>query len=407
MIFLAVFTLVTWVNYSFLKSYLVGGDFVKHWAGTRLLLAEGISPYSDEAAARIQSMVYGRAARSGEDALRSTYPLYSIVFFLPFAIVPDLLLAQSIWMTAMILALVGLARISTRLAGWKPDILLSIAYYFFVIFWFHSFAPLVTGSTVILVALFIVGGLYALRLGGDEMAGVLFAFATIQLRPVMLLLAFIFYWIYLKRRWRILIWFLSTLALLTASSSLLIPDWPVQNLREIIQNWEIGIPATPAEVLSVIWLPEIGRRVGQVISGVVALLLLVEWAFARKATSRGFLWAASLTMACSQWLGLPASPVNYIVMLPALVQVFVFWEERWQRGGRMFSLALMLVLFLWLWLPNLNALREGVQAAHIVAAFFPLPAVVLIGLYWMRWWIFRPYAASMRGLYGQDDLEEL
>ena len=61
---------LTLANYRFAVQNPGGNDFLVHWVGTRALLVDGISPYSDETALRIQRMAYGRPAREGEHELR-------------------------------------------------------------------------------------------------------------------------------------------------------------------------------------------------------------------------------------------------------------------------------------------------------------------------------------------------
>jgi len=60
---------LTLVNYRYAQQNPGGNDFLVHWVGTRLFLTEGVSPYSDQTALEIQTMVYGRAARPGEHEL--------------------------------------------------------------------------------------------------------------------------------------------------------------------------------------------------------------------------------------------------------------------------------------------------------------------------------------------------
>ncbi len=72
------FGLLVWGNYRYTTQNPGGNDFLVHWMGTKSFFEDGLSPYSDEVALRIQTMVYGRAARAGEHELRVAYPLYSI-----------------------------------------------------------------------------------------------------------------------------------------------------------------------------------------------------------------------------------------------------------------------------------------------------------------------------------------
>jgi len=88
-------------NYQFAKTSPGGTDFLVHWEGTRNFFTTGTSPYSDDTALKIQTMVYGRAAEAGEHELRVAYPLYSLFFFAPFALIKDFTLARAVWMAIL------------------------------------------------------------------------------------------------------------------------------------------------------------------------------------------------------------------------------------------------------------------------------------------------------------------
>jgi hypothetical protein len=135
---LAVLSGVAWGNYRFVEANPGGNDFLVHWEGTRSLLVDGLSPYSDEVALRIQKLAYGRPARPGEHELRVAYPLYAEAFFLPFAFISDFNVARAAWMTVLEGCLVALAFFSLRLTEWKPGILILTAFLIFSIFWYHG-----------------------------------------------------------------------------------------------------------------------------------------------------------------------------------------------------------------------------------------------------------------------------
>ena len=122
---LLLFGVLTWSNYQYASTNPGGNDFLVHWVGTRTLITEGISPYSEETALRIQTMAYGRPAQAGEHELRVAYPLYSVLMFLPFALFKDYILARALWMTVLEIALVLLSVVSVRLVDWKPKLLTS------------------------------------------------------------------------------------------------------------------------------------------------------------------------------------------------------------------------------------------------------------------------------------------
>ncbi len=379
---------LTWFNYRYAQQNPGGNDFLVHWMGTRTFLTEGLSPYSDETAERIQIAAYGRPARAGEHELRVSYPLYSIVVFLPYALISDYNLARAAWMTTLEIALVALSLVSIRLVNWKPRPILLGLFLLFSVFWYHGFRPLINGNAIILVALCIAGGLLALKSKADELAGVLFAFATIKPHVVLLFLVFIAYWTYVHRRWRVVGWLVTTVILLSASAALLVPDWILQNIREIVRYSSYNPPLTLRAALTAL-LPGIGNRIGLAIMGLLALLLLVEWWLVRKANFRGFIWVACLTLVASQWIGIPTDPGNFIILLPALALIFALWRERWERTGSIFAVLSMLVLLAGLWGVFLATVEYGDQPQQSPIMFIPLPAFLLVMLYWVRWWAFK------------------
>lgn len=381
--------LLTIGNYNYASLNPGGNDFLVHWVGTRSFITEGISPYSDEVALRIQDMVYGRPALEGEHELRVAYPLYSIIVFLPFALIKEFTMARAVWMTVLEIALVALCFLSLRVTRWKPTPLVLMLLLIFSLFWYHGLRALILGNAVILVSLMVVGALLAIRGNEDEFAGVLLGFASIKPQVVVVLLIFIALWAINRRRWKIIFWMVGTIALLSAAAALLLPDWIMQNLREVIRYPGYNPPGTPAAVFA-IYMPGVGQRVGQTISIFLAALLLIEWWLSLRGDFRAFLWAACLTLVASQWIGIQTDPGNFIVCYPALILVLALWDERWHRKSTWLIIGTLVLLFVGIWLVFIRTLERAYQPIQSPMLFFPLPMFLFIALYWVRWWAVRP-----------------
>jgi hypothetical protein len=386
---LAILVGVTWGNYVYAVQNPGGNDFLVHWVGTRSLLVDGVSPYSDEVATRIQTLAYGRPARPGEHELRVAYPLYSAIIFLPYALIGDYTLARALWMTTLEFFLVLMAFLNLRLASWKLSAWMMPIYLFYSIFWYFSLRALINGNVVILVTLLISGAFAALRSGRDELAGILLAFATIKPHVVVVILLYILVWTLSQRRWRTMLWLLITVGLLSASAALFLPDWPLQNLREVLRYSSYNPPGTPGAVFAT-WLPATGRTLGWVLSGLLILLLLVEWSFARNKEFRWFLWTGSLTLVASQWIGIQTDPGNFVLLFIPLVLTWAILEEHWGRRGRPVIWLLMVITFAGLWALFLQTVNYVDQPLQSPIMFFPLPLFLFVALYWVRWWAIRP-----------------
>lgn len=393
----AVAVFLTIGNYHYASLNPGGNDFLVHWMGTRSYITEGLSPYSDEVALRIQNMVYGRPAQAGEHELRVAYPLYSIIFFLPFALIKDFTMARAIWMTVLEIALIVLCFLSLRLTRWKPTPLILMLLLLFSLFWYHGLRALILGNAVVLVTLLVVGALLAIRSDADELGGVLLAFATIKPQVVVVLLIFITMWAVTRRRWKIIFWLYGTVALLSGASALLMPDWIMQNLREVIRYPAYNPPGTPAAVFSV-YMPGVGAQIGRGVSIFLGVVLLIEWFLSLRGDFRAFLWTACLTLVASQWIGIQTDPGNFIVLYPALILVLAMWDERWRNSSSLVIIGTLVLLFVGIWIVFMHTLERSYQPIQSPMLFFPLPLFMLASLYGVRWWAVRPqksWIASM------------
>jgi hypothetical protein len=394
--------LLTVANYMFVQQNPGGNDFLVHWVGTRALFVDGLSPYSDTVAERIQTMAYGRPAEPGEHELRVAYPLYSVLVFLPYAFFGDYEIARALWMTTLEAGLVGLAFVSLRLTRWKMGLWLLPLFLIFTILWYHSVRPIINGNAVILVALLIAGAFAALRSGKDELAGFLLALSTIKPHLVLLPIIFVLVWTLSSRRWKTLTWMLISLVLMSIGAALLVPDWPLQNLREIMAYSSYNPPGTPGAVFET-WLPATGRQLGWALSVFLGLILILEWVLVRGKDFRWFLWTGSLTLVISQWIGIQTDPGNFILLYLPLVLVFALWIERWGRSGVYVVFISMALLFFVPWAIFLETVAYGDQPLQHPVMFFPLPLFLLFTLYWVRWWGIKPRRLLVEKLQEYED----
>lgn len=380
---------LVWANYRFAKENPGGNDFLVHWVGTRAFFIDGLSPYSDEVAIRIQTIAYGRPAQAGEHELRVAYPLYSTFVFGPFALISDFALARAIWMTILEISIGLITYLSLQLTRWRPSTGMLVLIYLFAFLWYHSFRPLINGNAVILVTLWIVGAFLAIQSNKDELAGFLLGLATIKPQVIVLLFIFVLWWAATRRRWKLVLWMVGTVVILSIISTLLLPPWILENLREVIRYPGYNPPGTPGAAFAQ-WWPAIGKQVGWVITFLMAILLLLEWLAALKKEFRAFLWTACLTLVASQWIGIQTDPGNFIVLLIPLILVFSVWGARWKRSGLILTFTGMLLLFVGIWALFLTTIERSAQPVQSPVMFFPLPAFVLFGLYWIRWWAIQP-----------------
>lgn len=387
---------ITWSNYRFAVLNPGGNDFLVHWVGSRSFIFKGQSPYSDATALEIQTMVYGGPVQDGQHELRVVYPLYSGILFFMFALIGDYALARAVWMTFLEISMVVIAIVSLRLSGWRPKNWLVVFYFLFAIFWYHGLRALIQGDLVIVIALMVLWAFWAIRNQRDVVAGFALAFATIKPHLVLLLIGFVAVWAFSHRRWALIGWTFGWLSFFVLLGIFFIPDWLVQNAWEILRFSDYN-PALSLGKAFEEWWPGIGSQLKWILAVILIGLTIVEWRAAWGKGFNHFLWTACLTLAVSQWIGIATDPGNFILLFTPLTLIFSNIQERWRRAGDWIVMGLMILLFVGLWVLFLKTVTFGYQPQQSSILFVPMPLFVLVGLYWVRWWVIQPARPILSG----------
>jgi hypothetical protein len=364
------------VNHRFSLMSPGGNDFVPRYVGTRLMLDEGISPYSEKATTEIQKVIYGRPAQAGEDENLFVYPLYSTVVFAPFSLIDDYVLARALWMTLLQVALVATVLVGLQLADWRPHWTIAAALTMFGLLWYHSARPLINGNAAILCGLFIVVAMLAIRKEHDVLAGPLVALATIKPQVVVLWFPWVILWAASKRRWRLVGSTLISLAALVLGTSLIVPDWLLSNYRQIAAYPTYTLPGTPSGIFSQ-WWPEIGPWLGFGVTLFTGVLLVVQWRRAWASSFAMFLWTAYLTLAVTTLTGIRTATANYVVLLPALILVLASLAQKYPNASAGLTWFILISLLVGLWALFLVTLVGNRQSAIM---FFPVPLLLLLAM---------------------------
>lgn len=380
---------LVWANLFFTDLAPGRGSFLPRYLGTRLYLTEGLSPYSQETTSQIRSAQQAAGEKPTTAESLFLYPFYSFIAYFPFALTANRTAAQVAWMTLLEIALMAALALSLSLSRWRIPAWALILLGLFSFTWYFAVRPLLDADISILTTAFLALALVAIRAEQDGLAGFLLVLALAKPVPVLLATLFILIWAVSHQRWMLLWSFLGCLALIVAATSLLIPDWVVQNIRQIIQFLRLEQTNTPGALIAY-WLPGIGRQLGFLLTILTAILLMVEWSQALRKDFRWFYWTACLTLAVTPLSGLPTSLDNFIVIFPGLVLVLATWDERWGKVGKALVVASLLILSAGVWWLVLGAERAGMPPDQNPWLFFVLPVFMLVGAYWVRWWAIRP-----------------
>ncbi len=399
------------LNWFLADRYGAGAEFLPAWNGARAFLFENTDPYSLTISQQTQLEFYGRAARVGEYpfALDIPFPLLLVYVlplflyhflqsFLPILPVPDpswTIWARAIWMTLSEIGLALLVLFSLRLADFRPARWFSILLLVFALAWFFSVSALFDGSFSILLALALVGALFAMRDFNDELAGFLLAVSAMKWEMTLLPWVLLILAVLTARRWRVFIGIAMTWFVLGVIAFLVYPDWFWPYARAVAANWRADDLLAPARFLSE-WIPSVGADLSLLIVSVFLLILVVEWFSALRGRDyRRVVWVFALALAFTPLLGFSTTFANLAPLVFSFTFILPFAWERWKKFP---YLILTLIVSLFFVFP-LGIRYSSIPTFLADGLLFLLPPVLtLLGLYWIRWYVTRPPLTWLDGV---------
>jgi len=363
------------VNLTFAKQNPGGNDFLARWMGARFVL-QGVQPYDDRVGLATQLWIYGHAAdpSRGEDLSRFAYPLYAMIFFGPFGFF-DFATARALWMTVLEMGTAGFAVLAAAIGGWSSQRGKAVVWILFALAGYFGLRAIINGNPIVLASLFLAAALFLLGKGFPLPAGFGLAFATIKPQIAIFPILWLVLWCIFQKRFSLLAAFGLTLAALIGVSTLLVPNWILLNLREMMEYPAYTQPGTPSAVFG-LWWGETGRAMGWAVS--LALLAGLIWIWVRnlKGSYRNFLLIMAVTISVAPLLGIPFDPGNeYLLLLPIAIGLS-FWKETTWKQIIPWVLTLG-ALFFGLWMIFLFTVQKGSQPLQSPVLLFPLPVFLL------------------------------
>ena len=389
-----VLILLTYANYGFVVDSPGGNDFLARWMGAKSWVQDGISPYDPSVSLKTQEVIYGRPARpeTGEDIGHFVYPLPSMIFFAPFGLLP-FQVARAIWMTLLETGLLLLSIIGFGIAKWNPRRGLLILIMIFSLIWYHGLRAVILGQFAIIEALLMTGALIAIQREDDILSGFLFALSLAKPQMTFLLIPFVIFWAISKKRWTLLASTIGFNLLIFVVFLFLMPDWPLQWIAQVLE-YPAYSPAKPFVTIIADFFPGISSGLNLGLSVLFIGYMLWEWVLAMTKDERWFQWTAAITIVVTSVVVVRTATTNYLAMVPAMMMIFSIWVRRWKSKGELGVVAVLILLFLGLWILFLRTVDGNLEDPVM---YLPLPAMILFGLWWVRWWFIRPAKLPFEG----------
>jgi hypothetical protein len=166
------------------------------------------------------------------------------------------------------------------------------------------------------------------------------------------------------------------------------PGWTVPFLRAAYNNWTANFGFSMRYIAQYIW-PQQPVLAGWILTGITVIILGYEWNKVSDKDFRRLYWISCLTLSIAPFLGFRIELEQLVVLILPLGLILKVILDRWERFGNGLTLAFLILYFAIPWLIFLQAVpRFGHKAQEMLFLF--LPALTVIGLYWIRWWVLHP-----------------
>jgi hypothetical protein len=377
---------LVYANFLFSRQVPGGNNFLNRWVGARYWLVEGIQPYDERVSLEAQRMIYGRPAdiTASEDSGDFIYPLPVMIFIAPFGLFPYPI-ARALWMTVSELALPVLVLIALRSTVWRPNRWWYAVLVIFSLLWYPALRSVIIGQFTIVEALLIAGGILAVKRQNDRLAGVFFALSIAKPQMPFLILPYVILWGFWQRRFQLVLWTIGAVIFLVGGFMLLLPEWPILWLRQILSYPIYTEAGSPVEIIAQ-QLPGIQRPFELALSGVFIIYLLWEWFVSLNKPIHWFIWTASMTLVITNLIAFRTATANYVVLLPALILGLSGIQDRWKKSGLVVVGFILLAILVGGWSLFLLTV-EGNTESQLM--YLPLPFFTFFLLLWTRWWLVR------------------
>jgi hypothetical protein len=115
----------------------------------------------------------------------------------------------------------------------------------------------------------------------------------------------------------------------------------------------------------------------------------MEWSRLREGVTQQFYWMFCLALAVNPLLGFRTELSNFSVLVMPVFLIFTATERRWFRTNKLLFgfLTVLITILPWIFNSDTFSGNKPISPEFLINAY---PIIVIIGLYWVRWWSIRP-----------------
>ncbi|MFC1997036.1 glycosyltransferase 87 family protein [Chloroflexota bacterium] len=371
LITLVIIVVLGWANLQYVYNLPQKSSFLANWEITRGLIFRGENPYNNP------------------DGRPFSSPLPVVLIYSPFALIENFQIARTVWITVGQIASVIFAFLCIRLTSWQVNRWLVGLILFFALFWFPAVSVYIRGSETSMIAVLFAAAIFAIQKENDEIAGILLGLAALQPRVTLLGVLIVLLWAGSHRRWALHFWTGVVFIFSSGIGMIFLPRWPLDFFWSALRNIDFSFGKTIIETTTR-WWPGVGLQIGWGIFILASITLIFEWWLAWGKSQERLIWVLALTFILTIWIGVETNIDHVFMLMLSLIVIFMAWNRRWGWSGQIFTVLIPTLLLPGLWWSFIIFARQGISGSMNPVLMIAFPFLLLISLYWVRWWFLRP-----------------
>jgi len=360
---------------------------------SKLLFVNGKSPYDLE----IQNYIKGIAKDEGwllNKNLEFDYPLFQLLIYLPFAVIPDYLWASAFFITINQICIILIIHMLFRVLKWKPKVVERIIIYLLSAAVFFIQENMFSGNSSIIQLTFIVAALFFEEDRKPILSGIFLGLSFID--PISMLFAVILWLVIFisRREFSVIFWASITVGLLSIFAIIFDGNWIIGWLKNLFLN--------PSRFPFTTYIDGIQTKFSIPVNKlfITVPIVLASWFVLEairtpKETTGEAIWLLCISGLINYYVMVQPDHYAAVLFFPSIILIIYVWWDKININGKLIFFIVLATLsvgynLLQLFMPNTSSL-QGVDVILLGVAF-----LFLTNLYWARPWIMRPYLMGER-----------
>jgi hypothetical protein len=356
---------------------------------SKLLFLNGKSPYDEE----IQNYIKGIAGDEkwvvNDNKFEFDVPLFQLMFYLPFAIIPNYLWASAFFVTLNQICIFLTIHMLFHLMEWKPKIIERIGIYLLTAIVFFIQKNILSGNSSIIQLTLIIAVLFYEVGKKPILAGIFLGLSFIDPVSMLLTIIMLFAILITKREYSVIFWSIITIGLLSIFSTIFDGNW--------IIGWMKNLFLTPSRFPFITYIDGIQDKYGMSVNKlfIIVPIILTSWLVLEiirtpKDTTGEKIWLLSISGLINYYVMVQPDLYAAVLFFSSLILLISVWWNKLKSIGKLVFYILLIGISAGIFLLQLFNIiatsTEGTAIILMAIAFF-----FIVNLYWARLWIIRPY----------------